>query len=255
MKKKMIVLLAAALLALGASNAMAYFGEQDLIRVVYNTSTGDETLTDLGSTASLISLATTAGYTVGGGALAFTSGTNLGAGQDANLKVGYMSVSTSIGAPDSQVWVSATKGVTVNATGSNFNNYQNGGSSLYFFNIGTSAASASWSSTKNDSNDYINNFSAQNQEGTFGQFLSAIPGLGEASLATLASASIQQGLYYWADGNNGGAGTAINGLTILTNADGSTTLQTAAQTPIPAAIYLMGSGLLGMFGLRRKQRG
>ena len=48
MKKKMIVLLAGALLAIGASNAMASFEDYELIRVVYNTSTGNEMATDLG---------------------------------------------------------------------------------------------------------------------------------------------------------------------------------------------------------------
>jgi hypothetical protein len=49
MKKKMIVLLAAALMTLGASNAFAYFGNDQLIEVLFDTSQSKEVAIDLGT--------------------------------------------------------------------------------------------------------------------------------------------------------------------------------------------------------------
>jgi hypothetical protein len=45
------------------------------------------------------------------------------------------------------------------------------------------------------------------------------------------------------------ANVSLNGTTEITSLSGN--IQTNA-TPIPAAAYLLGSGLLGMFGFRRK---
>jgi hypothetical protein len=46
----------------------------------------------------------------------------------------------------------------------------------------------------------------------------------------------------------------LNVATIRTYADGTTQLNptSVAQTPVPAAVYLLGSGLLGLVGIRRK---
>jgi len=45
-------------------------------------------------------------------------------------------------------------------------------------------------------------------------------------------------------------------MVIRTMADGSTIInpEAAAPVPIPAAAYLLGSGLLGLVGIRRKAR-
>jgi hypothetical protein len=103
--------------------------------------------------------------------------------------------------------------------------------------------------------------------GTFGGVLSGSTPNMDASLTTLAAnAPISQNLYYSSNYNQGSTGsgkalTLINAsdasgaLQILTNSDGSTTIVNGASvsaTPIPAAAYLLGSGLLGLFGIRRK---
>ena len=46
-------------------------------------------------------------------------------------------------------------------------------------------------------------------------------------------------------------------LDLTTNTDGTTTVNyvaPTAATPIPAAAWLLGSGLMGLFGMRRKMK-
>jgi len=263
MKKKMIALLAGALMVLGASNAMAYFGSNELIRIVENTSTGDEVVTDLGNVSSLISQANSTGsvtvFGLGGSSDAFTTvgGTNFAAGKDSNLVVAYLAYNPATASKN--VWLSGTMGATLTNVGAQYNNFKNGYSAVFELN-GTGAGgyyynqtglSSATSNSGTNTNSFIYKFDTASP-GTFAGLLSTADG--DASLATLASASVQQGLYFWSNGSiDGQSINQLTGLTILTNADGSTTIQ-AQDTPIPAAAYLLGSGLMGLFGLRRKQR-
>ena len=81
----------------------------------------------------------------------------------------------------------------------------------------------------------------------------AIQGAGGVSLSALLSgsaSSVDQSLYYFDNANSAGA-TGIAKASVVTSA-GSTEI---LPTPLPPAIVLMGSGLLGALGLRRKQEG
>jgi hypothetical protein len=72
----------------------------------------------------------------------------------------------------------------------------------------------------------------------------------EANLAALSTTGyVDQVLYsYGSDPDSGNAGVQV--ATIHTTAAGSTV--TPTNTPIPAAAYLFGTGLMGLVGLRRK---
>jgi hypothetical protein len=249
MKKKMIVLLAAALLALGASNAMAYFEDYELIRVVYNASTGNEMATDLGNITTLLGNAASAGaagYTVGGGSNAFTGGTALGSSANANLYSAYFALDYIAGS-STNTWFSSTAATSPNNAGQ-YDPMKNAAMSTFFLNYMGPGTESVQTMKGAGSNSYQANFDAT--PGNFAAYLDTLTG--EASLATLASGSVSQNLFFWADGSVNGNGVKV--LDILTNADGSTTLK-ATATPIPAAAYLLGSGLMGLLGLRRKQRG
>jgi len=250
MKKKMIVLLAGALLTLGASNAMAYFEDYELIRVVYNASTGNEMATDLGNINTLLGNAASAGaagYTVGGGSNAFTGGTNLGSTADANLYVAYFALDYSAGS-STNVWVSGTAATSPNNAGQ-YEAMKNAAGTTFFANYMTPGTESVQTMNGPGSNSFQENLSAN--PGTFAEYVN--PLAGEASLASLASGSVAQNLFFWADGSVNGNGVKV--LDILTNADGSTTLTAVPNTPevpIPAAAWLLGSGLMGLVGLRRK---
>jgi hypothetical protein len=252
MKKKMIVILAGALLAIGMTgNAFASFTNDDLIRVVYQTAGGTaETATDLGSISSLLGVSNDV---VGGGAGAFTAN-GISSANLANYNVAYFVISNDSGTK--QVWVSGDPATATKNLSSGWSTTLAGLENIEGTYAGLTAVSGTVASdTTAPANSY---FKVADGSGTkpgamVGIVASASRANTEASLATLTTASpVTQGLWYFAT-----AGTASQtgtlALNLQTNADGSTTIN-ASSTPIPPSFFLMGSGLLGMVGLRRKKR-
>jgi alkaline phosphatase len=106
------------------------------------------------------------------------------------------------------------------------------------------------------STDKTTNFSyynklnkAGNTIGGISSFL-ALPRNAEADLSALATVGyVDQTLFFYANADSAAAGMKM--ATIRTYADGHTELNPNA-VPVPASVLLLGSGLLGLIGIRRK---
>lgn len=242
MKKKMIALLAGALMTLSASSAFAYFGtvtgdQFDLVRVVYDTTGSVEVVSDLGNVT-----------TVAGNLAPTFSLSQFGANKSfANLNVAYFAydnASNSFWGTSTVAPASATNALIQSA-------YTNAQSVTGLYNtFGTQTVVGNQATT----GSYYN---AMDKNGvTIGQFAGLLAGnTGEQNLAALASGgSVSMELYKFSITGARSAASITDIMTITTNADGTTTVPGGPATPIPAPFFLMGSGLLGMFGLRRKQK-
>lgn len=239
MMKKLVTMLAAALLTMGvAANAMAYFDDLSLVRVVYDSSNpaGVEVAYDLGNINTILA----SGGNISTGSTILS---DFGSVTADKLRVAYYAYDTST----SSIWVSGGATAPTSLYGSFDNVY--GGGLMSSLNIYSLTGGPKAVTSMSDANSYYTLFNQSgNLTGSFaGSFASNI---GEASLADMATGT-QQKLYFFADANNAKPGTLA--MNIVTNADGSTALTAeATPTPIPPSFLLMGSGLLGMVGIRRK---
>ncbi|HUJ16789.1 MAG TPA: hypothetical protein VL197_02255 [Nitrospirota bacterium] len=251
--KKIMMLVMVVMLMLGVSGqAMAAFSDGDLIRVVYSTAGTNEVATDLGSIANLTSASSTL-VNFNTNNFNFAS---LGAGANAsNSYVVYYSLTLSPN-PKNQAWLSGPAGgqTTAKSSWTSFSSAAHTVNGQYQL---TGGGSSQVTLATNDPNSFY-----QQLEGggsLVGYMKGFIPtsssAIATASLANLATNGyVDQVLYYYGlpSGING-TSTGLNVSTIRTMADGSTVLNPGAPaTPIPAAAYLFGSGLLGLVGLRRK---
>jgi hypothetical protein len=258
-KKKLVMLIAAALMTLTASSAFAAFADFDLIRVVVDKASTKEIATDLGN---ITTLAGTTNNTVGG---SFLTAGGFTAANFANLSVQYFAVQKGtglngtmwIGVGSSYAGTPQTGGVgaiqnnyAVASTINSVNKYYN-----------TLAPGAVAPTTVVADNTNVSSFTGINGSTTLGSY-KGFTGLwstyASQSLAGLTSAA-PLSMTVWQFGNNGlmtGAKNGVNILTLATNADGTTTInaQAASSVPVPAALYLMGSGLLGLVGMRRRNK-
>jgi hypothetical protein len=263
MKKKMIALLAGALMMISAGSAFAAFTGDDLIRVVYNTASSVEAVADLGSIATLLTDAS--GTVVGNGGASFlnngiTSGT---AGNIGGSNVAYFALSTlENGTAGKYLWVSGSSSTTTPSGIAGLKWSSDGPTGVLGVLIGnwnTSSGGNNYyqGATSGTPSYYVKCDATGGNVGSLAGFMNAASAPNtEAGLAALATGgSVTQGLWYFAAANSTTAAGAL-ALDLQTNADGSTTIinPNVASTPIPPSFFLMGSGLLGMFGLRRKQR-
>jgi hypothetical protein len=245
MKKKMIALLAGLMLTLSAGSAFASFGDLDLIRVVYQRDGGTvEVATELGNVASL--LATTDNTITAPGLFTTLTGSDL-----SNFGIVYFAVDQT----NKDFWITGSIDTKIgsqkstpiqSATNAMYNGYNLAG--------GTGGATQVLSTTTNP-NSYVIRANMTTGQGIFANAITVAPDTVEASLADLANGAITQELYFWGSYNTGGFGELAG--TITTNTDGSTTINASStpEVPIPAAAWLLGSGLMGLVGIRRKQRG
>jgi hypothetical protein len=256
MKKLFGLTIAAALTfcALAGQAMAAFTTNYELIRVVYDKTTAVEVATDLGYLPDLITAMNANGgtLTVGGGASAFNLNdlSYFGTGAAySDLKVAYFAVDPTA---TSKVYVSASSTPTTGTSKwgaarsafTSVRSYYNAAEVLGGTTVKGVTTAANCYYVKLDSNMAA-------LEGTWDQLITAK--LGESVLTALASGgSVSQTLYYFASPNQTGA-QGVATLTLITNADGSTTLQALASTvPVPPAALLLAPGLLGLIGIRRR---
>lgn len=238
MKKKFLVIAAVFMLMFSfAGQAMAAFATGDLIRVVYVTGgVGNEVATDLGAATTWTpgTITSTTSFTADKFSLSSFTGYGY-----SDLKVVYFLDTTAggnywtSGDPGGQTTTSGKKTTLATATASVLSYYAGlGGSQV----TGLSSNLSSY-------------WKKLDQSGTqTGKFMGFLTTSGEVSLAALATVGyVDQWLYYYSSPNSAASGNAVAKL--RTFADGHTEV---SAVPVPAAIWLLGSGLIGLVGIRRR---
>ena len=241
-KRKLAAISAAALMTLSASSAFAAFADLELIRVYYDRN-GSEVATDLGKVKDLLAAGTT---TIGG---SFT-----GLSANATTFAVYFALDRTAGINDLWATGKTTATSTIVGGSTGLTSLKSGSSSMYaLYNtqggidyVGSASATSSYknklSATQGWLANSINTASRLNTEASL------------SSVIGSADGTVTQSLYFWDNALTSVAAEKIGVevAKITTNTDGSTTI--VAPTPIPPAFLLMGSGLLGMVGLRRKSK-
>jgi hypothetical protein len=242
--KKIVMLLVVAVMMLGvAGNAMADFGTGELIRVVYQMSGSVEELTDLGAFNNTIA-GTSYNVTSNAFAVSDFAGSNF-----ADLQVAYFVWGAN--SNTAPTWVSGALGQN-QANGSRQGTSWNSNAlSVAGYGASKSGGTGKAIGNKSDLTSYYTKMDkGGNGVGAWGAFITL--GGGEANLAALGTTGyVDQSIFYYSNVNTQGNGQIV--ATVRTMADGTTQINpNAPTTPIPAAVYLLGSGLLGLVGIRRK---
>ncbi len=257
----MIKLAAAAALTLGLSgNAMAAIDNGDLIRVVYDTVGSVEYATDLGNFQDILSR-TAAGeknIVTGNGVDAIQTSIFSETTQMSDLRVAYFTFDSANGK-----WVGLASGLeNINNVSRKYGTFQSASQALTYGATGTTGAYDLNMVTDNSAK--LANKSATNTFYTkFGAVLSGAvyAGMvanntnGIASLAALATGGqVDQNFFTWTGTKTDNASAGTLAFTLTTLSDGVTVINKmdAPQVPVPAAAWLLGSGLMGLVGLRRR---
>ena len=243
----MIALLAAAMMTLAASSAMAAFQNGDLLRVVYNHAGTVEVTTDLGNINSLLSNPSSMS------ADTFSLSSITGATSASDLYVAYFA-SNYVGSSNvNQAYVGAAAGSTLtNPAARKYSGFNTGYSNMELGYRGLNATATTILFDQANVKSYANALTGSTGYGSLNGFLPM--NAGEQNLADLIASGGQTTIYGW---NNisptssamTGAATSLVLTTNFVNGIGSTT---PSAVPIPAAAYLLGSGLMGLIGIRRK---
>jgi len=235
MKKLTSIIFAALLTMAFATQALAVsFGELDLVRVVYKAG-GAEVATNLGNIGTTLDLSADE-LVVGDGSSAFSLSQFAPGTTWADLRVAYFTkLETS-----KEAYLSSSDSAAPGANSRAWSNFSNG---VLFATTYYSGLTATGSTVVGDAT--FNNAYAQaltnggTNPGAFGSYIS--PSSGEMNLAALVTAGyVDQYLYHYM--NNAAQPGVVR---IRTFADGSTMINPAA-VPVPASVFLLGSGLLAL---------
>ncbi|MBN1625272.1 MAG: PEP-CTERM sorting domain-containing protein [Deltaproteobacteria bacterium] len=251
MKRLLSLIIAVGLMFGVAGNALAAFDRNDLVQVVYNENDnevainlGDISEIDFNASNQIIS---------DPGSVSLTQFDTIDTWEDLSLAFFAGDNSTY------QIWFATTKDTISGISSAGYTPFQSAATSLYsYFNtdgiddglfIGASATAGT-----NSYDERMNSNSTA--PGYYSGFNNTDTSFGEADLAALVTDGfVDMYLYHYngitlVNGANGSQYTAV----LRYFADGSTVLNPiTSPVPVPASVLLFGSGLLGLFGIRRKR--
>jgi len=242
MLKRLSVTLIVTLFVFSASSAFAAFADQELIRVVYERApNGMEYGTDLGNVRENTTFPV---YFDTGTWYAKPFAVTLPVvNNPANLYVAYFALDRTT----NELWATgstSTPSVIIGGA-SGLTALKSGTTSMY--NLYNTQGGTEYTGLASVPNSYKNKLSYT--QGTLANAISTISRFNtEASLASLVDGtndSITQVLYYWPNATTTIASEKI-GIEV------ATITTTIATTPIPPAFLLMGSGIVGLIGFKKK---
>jgi hypothetical protein len=260
MKRKLSVLLAALMVFAVAGQAAAYFEDYHLIRAIYKVGSSVEVLNDLGLVGDLI------GQTnkkVGFGTLE-TNLSDFGQGTTFDqLRVAYFAIDDGSASPH-EVWLAGPAGGASSQT-RKYGNITGAWANIQTYYSGLAGTGTGEVKTTGVQSDPLSYYSKMNLGGTgIGQFNLFYPvgTSGEESLAALASGGVvEQYLYYFSHTGTSSAfpvTPGVNVAMIQTYLDAAGSAGTiinpaGAAVPVPAAVWLLGTGVIGLVGIRRRK--
>ena len=262
MKGTILGILAALLLVFGVASPGHAFSAGDLIMVVYDTTTGDEVATDLGSLASILA---SGGETLNANPVTLTQ---LGVSSFSSVN-GVAYFAYNIGSPPPPTKSNPASFIAVTSTLSTVNNIVNtwAGVSSQMANVvgyyGAGSSQSQFVASTSNINSYYFDLDQNGSTGSIGSFygwLTTANGQNGSGgeIKPLDAGSVTQNLFEWTGSTNLGVsqpGTLEGTLqTVTANGQLYAVYTPEATVPLPPSVLLLLPGLLGFIGFRKKIR-